>query len=108
MASSNRTVALFNASDDTLDLLAARLATIRCHCVRSCIREFRDGTHDLKAFMRDHDPRVVVWDVSVPYYMNWTFLQNVRDTHLLDGRGLILTTTNVRRLNDIAGVTTGA
>ena len=101
------TIAIFNASDDTVDVLAEQLQHLS-HVVRAYLREFRQGKHDIGAFIREHDPRVVIWDVSVPYYRNWAFLQKVRSTPTLEGRHLIVTTPNAAVLRDIVGGETGA
>jgi hypothetical protein len=98
-----RTVALLNASDDTMDLLSAYLAHENYDCVRAYVRDFRQGTRDLSAFLREHEPLVIVWDVSVPYRMNWAFLQKVKASGLLDRRGLVISTMNAAFLRDVAG-----
>jgi DNA-binding NtrC family response regulator len=53
--------------------------------------------------MAQHNPNVVVWDVSCPYYVNWSYLQHVRSTPDFAGRVVIVTTPNVERLNDAVG-----
>ena len=110
MSNARRNVMIFNASDDTMDTLEDVLGREGYVCVRSCIRDFRRGTRDLSAFLREHDPSVVVWDISVPYGINWSFLEQSRrtSTPLLHGRGLVVTTTNAARLADIVGPHTGA
>jgi DNA-binding NarL/FixJ family response regulator len=76
--------------------------------VREYVREFRRGTRDLSAFMSEHDPDVIVWDIAVPSYMNWKFLQEVQQMHLLQNCGLVITTPNVAQLDHIVGAATGA
>jgi DNA-binding NtrC family response regulator len=97
------TVAIFNASDDALDVFVEHLSSADHRVVRACIRSFRTGQSDLSAFMAEHNPGVVVWDVSCPYYVNWLYLQDVRTTPDFAGRVVIVTAPNVARLNDAVG-----
>ena len=104
----NAVVVIFNASDDTLDVLTEHLARAHYTCVRAFIREFRQGKRDVSAFIREHDPRVVIWDISVPYVMNWSFLQATLRTPVVQGRQVVVTTANVARLDELVGASTCA
>jgi hypothetical protein len=108
MTADRPVVMIFNASDDTLDVVTEYLAREHLSCVRAFIREFRQGKSDLADFIRHHDPKVVIWDISVPYLINWSFLQATLKTPILDGRKLVLTTTNAARLDELVGFPTGA
>jgi hypothetical protein len=96
-------VAICNASDDTLDVLAGFLTRENVPVVRGHVRDFRRGTSDLSTFLLQHNPAVVVWDVSCPYYQNWVYLQKVRAMPEFAGRTTIVTAPNVARLNDAVG-----
>ena len=107
MGGSRATIAIFNASADAIDVLAEHLGD-ESHVVRTYIRKFREGSHDLTAFVEEHNPRVVIWDISIPYYRNWEFLQKILNTPILEGRRLIITTPNAAVLRSVVGSDTGA
>ena len=51
-------------------------------------------------FLSRHDPAVIVYDVSIPYDKNWTFLRLLLDSESMHGRKVVLTTTNKNRLEE--------
>jgi DNA-binding response OmpR family regulator len=52
----------------------------------------------------DHrKPDVVIFDISPPYKENWDFFKTLRDSKAMEGRGLVLTTTNKNRLDETVG-----
>jgi hypothetical protein len=44
---------------------------------------------------------VVIFDLSPPYDQNWTFFKTMRDSDAMKGRGVVLTTTNKDRLDEV-------
>ena len=54
-------------------------------------------------YMDKHNPEVVIFDVSPPYDENWTFFKTMRDAKTMKGRGMVLTTTNKARLDEVLG-----
>jgi hypothetical protein len=109
MSGSTRTaegvVALFNASDDTIEMVRGLLTAsnskqtlIWCrfhHLERSIV--------DFGTFMEEHNPEVVIFDLSPPYDENWRFFTTMRDHRAMAGRGMVLTTTNKDRLDESVG-----
>ncbi len=109
MPSSRKTasgiVALFNASDDTIDMVEKLLTAsggdqtlIWCH-----FADLKKGIVNFGAYMDTHNPEVVIFDLSPPYDENWRFFKTMRDNELMKGRGIVLTTTNKRRLDEVVG-----
>jgi len=109
MSSSTRTaegiVALFNASDDTIDMVQKLLTQsggdqtlIWCH-----FADLRKGIVDFDRYMNKHNPEVVIFDLSPPYDENWRFFKTMRDAKTMEGRGVVLTTTNKNRLDEVLG-----
>jgi hypothetical protein len=99
------TVALFNASDDTIDMIQTLLteiggtrSLISCH-----FASLRKGTVNFAAFMAKHNPGMVIFDISPPYDENWQFFKTMRDADVMRGRGSVLTTTNKNRLDEVLG-----
>lgn len=109
MASAKRTVegvvALFNASDDTIDMIQKLLTDsggdqtlISCH-----FADLKKGIVNFAKYMDRHNPEVVIFDLSPPYDENWTYFKTMRDDKTMKGRGVVLTTTNKARLDDVLG-----
>ena len=101
-------VAIFNASDDTVEMLAIILQHAGYLTENGHVADVKRGITDFVAFMDVHQPDAVVWDISPPYLENWTFFQLLRSSHALDGRALILTTTHKINLDKMAGQDSGA
>jgi DNA-binding response OmpR family regulator len=98
-------VALFNASDDTVDMVQALLtkagdaqSLIWCH-----FADLKEGIVDFGRFIEKHNPEVVIFDISPPYDENWQFFKTMRDSRSMKDRGQILTTTNKNRLDEVLG-----
>src|ERR1700730_18195946 len=109
MSSSKKTaegiVALFNASDDTIDMIQALLtqaggaqSLVWCH-----FADLKKGVVDFKRYLNKHNPEVVIFDISPPYDENWQFFKTMRDADVMRGRGSVLTTTNKNRLDEVLG-----
>jgi DNA-binding response OmpR family regulator len=109
MSSATRTaegiVALFNASDDTIDMVQKLLTAsgsdqtlIWCH-----FSDLKKGVVDFEKYMDKHNPEVVIFDLSPPYDENWRFFKTMRDAKAMKGRGIVLTTTNKNRLDEVLG-----
>jgi DNA-binding response OmpR family regulator len=97
-------VALFNASDDTIDMVQELLSKsgdqtlIWCH-----FADLKKGIVDFGKYMDKHNPEVVIFDLSPPYDENWHFFKTMRDAKTMKGRGVVLTTTNKNRLDEVLG-----
>lgn len=98
-------VALFNASDDTIDMVQGLLAAsgndqtlIWCH-----FADLKKGIVHFGRYMDRHNPEVVIFDLSPPYDENWKYFKTMRDDKAMQGRGVVLTTTNKNRLDEVLG-----
>ena len=98
-------VALFNASDDTIDMIQKLLTEagiaqtlIWCH-----FADLKKGVVDFKKYLAKHNPELVIFDISPPYDENWTFFKTMRDSDAMKGRSSVLTTTNKNRLDEVLG-----
>jgi DNA-binding response OmpR family regulator len=98
-------VALFNASDDTIDMIQKLLTDagseqtlIWCH-----FADLKKGVVDFGKYMAKHNPEIVIFDLSPPYDENWQFFKTMRDAKTMQGRGIVLTTTNKARLDEVLG-----
>ena len=96
-------VALFNASDDTIDMvhgllgkLADGQSLIWCH-----FADLKRGVVNFEKYMDKHNPEVVIFDISPPYDENWHYFMTLREAPEMKGRGSVLTTTNKLRLDEV-------
>jgi DNA-binding response OmpR family regulator len=97
-------VALFNASDDTMDMVQRMLGAADITClVGAHFADLKKGRVDFAHFLKRHEPEVVIFDISPPYMENWTFFKALCDEKTMQGRGLVLTTTNKKRLDEAVG-----
>lgn len=99
-----RTVALINASDDTVEMVKRMLDASDFNCYVGChFSDLKKGRIDFGRYLAKHDPEVVIFDISPPYEDNWQFFKTLRDDKAMKGRGLVLTTTNRSRLDEVLG-----
>ena len=103
------TVALFDASDDTVEMVQQMLSAAGLCCLVGCpFADLKRGRTDFARYIAKHNPDVVVFDISPPYEENWAFLQTLCGTEAMVGRGLVVTTTNKQRLDEILGADSAA
>jgi CheY-like chemotaxis protein len=93
---------VFNTSEDTTDLLRIALEAAGFVVVTAFTNEIRDGKVDLESYMRQHRPRVIVYDIALPYDRNWRLFEHVRDSPACRGVRFVITTTNVRQVEQVA------
>lgn len=98
-------IAVFNSSDDTVEMLRTALESEGLHTVPGHIGELKKGEIDFVAFIEHHRPAVIVYDISLPYETNWNFLKLVRSSQPAQGCRFILTTTNKPALDKLVGET---
>ncbi len=98
-------IAVFNSSDDTVELLRAALEAQGLHTGPGHIGELKKGELDFVAFIEHHRPAVIVYDISLPYDTNWKFLKLVRSSQPAQECRFILTTTNKPALDKLVGET---
>jgi hypothetical protein len=98
-------VALFNASDDTIDMVHSLLKASGSEQTLICCHfaDLKKGIVDFGKYMDIHNPEVVIFDLSPPYNENWMFFKTMRDAPTMKGRGVVLTTTNKNRLDEVLG-----
>lgn len=95
-------VALFNSSDDLVELLRIALEQQDFVVVTGHVDDLRKGKMDLGAFVNQNDPAVVVYDLIPPYDRHWAFVDHLRTTSPLKGLPWILTSTNAQMARELA------
>ncbi len=102
---SKPTIAVFNSSDDTVELLRTALEAEGFQTVAGHIPDVKKGDLDLIDFVNHHTPAVILYDISPPYDANWRFLRLVRSSESLKKYQFVLTTTNKPALEQLVGQT---
>jgi CheY-like chemotaxis protein len=95
-------VAVIDTNPDTVDLLKDTLERAGFLVVSTYTWLATKGELDLEAFLRTHQPVVIVYDIAPPYDRNWAFLQHLRQTVLKEYR-FVLTTPNERQVTRLVG-----
>ena len=98
-----RCVAVFNSSDDVVELFRIALEYAGFVVVSGHIDDIRRDKLDLEALVRQHNPRVVLYDLIPPYDRHWRFVDHLRTTSPLRDIPFIITSTNskvARELSD--------
>jgi DNA-binding response OmpR family regulator len=96
-------VAVINTSPDTVEMLRTTLERAGFVVITGYTFDIRDGRLDIDAFASRHQPRVVVYDVAPPYDQNWRLLQHVRTLESMKARTFVITSTNPKHLEQLAG-----
>jgi CheY-like chemotaxis protein len=97
------TMAVVNSTPDTIELLRQLFFQAGFMVVSCFTHDIRDGRIDFEAFMRQHQPRVVVYDIAPPYERNYRLFEHVRAMPVSEGCQFVLTSTNPARLAHLAG-----
>ena len=98
-------VAVVNTNDDLLQALQSRLIDEGLNVVPLHIRDVKSGRSDFGAFLRAHDPVVVIYDIAIPYDDNWTFFSTLRRLPASIDRQFLITTVNKRVMEQKVGPT---
>jgi DNA-binding NtrC family response regulator len=96
-------VAVFNTSPDTVELLRIVLEQAGLVVVSAYTYELRDSRVDLEVLIRQHQPSVTIYDIAPPYEENWRLFQHICAMPIMAGMKYVVTTTNVRRVQAVAG-----
>jgi DNA-binding response OmpR family regulator len=99
-----RRVVVFNASEDTVDMLTTFFGVLGLDAAGETWPA-RDplSLETVQDFVRRHRPDVIVFDVSFPYDHNWARYCEFRQADGVRDIPIVLTTTNKRALDDMVG-----
>jgi DNA-binding response OmpR family regulator len=98
-------VAIFNSNDDTVELLRMCLELQGFVVSSGHLADIKRGRFDLSAFLNQHRPAAIIYDLAPPYEQSWNLLKRLRDDGPLAGYKILLTTTNTRRVEEAIGLT---
>jgi DNA-binding NtrC family response regulator len=98
-------LAVINTSEEICRLLYRAFTRKGFEVPITYVPDLKRGEPDIQTFLREHDPKVVLWDVAIPYQEYWQFLQSVTHSESAADRAFVLTTTNKGALDSLVGPT---
>jgi|SRR5687768_14252669 len=102
MAHSN-VVAIINTSPDVVQMLRTATESAGYVVFTAFTHEIRDGVIDIERFIRQHQPKVIVYDIAPPYDANWQLFEHLRDLEVMDNRVFVLTSVSPHHVEKLAG-----
>lgn len=96
-------VAVFNTSPDVVDLLRRALEPAGLVTVSALTHQIREGLVNVEAFLKQHDPRVIVYDIAAPYDANWNLFQHLCRLDAMRRRDVVLTSMNAAQVEKLVG-----
>ena len=99
------TVAVINTSEDISTMLAQAVEEEGFRAAVAYVTDLREERVELNGFLDEHDPRAVIWDIAIPYDVNWRFFLTCHQQSALRNCPVILTTTNKSALESLVGPT---
>lgn len=100
---SSDVVAVINTSPDTVELLRAVFQKAGWVVVTGFTFDIRDGRLDLGAFIAQHQPKVIVYDIAPPYEANWALFEHIRGMDMMQGRRFVVTSVNTKHVERLVG-----
>ena len=65
--------------------------------------EIREGAVDLEQLIKQHQPRVIVYDIAPPYEANWNLFMHMSALPVMQDRQFVVTSTNAHHVERLAG-----
>ena len=97
-------IAVINSSPDIVDMLRVAFEHAGFVVVSTFTYLVRAGEVDLEAFIAQHQPQVIVYDIAPPYASNWNLFRHLRQLPALKDRPVVITSTNPTRLRELAEI----
>lgn len=96
-------VAVINSTPDIVDMVRVTLEQAGFVVVTSLTFQIREGQVDVEHFIGQHEPKVIVYDVSPPYEANWALFQHLCRMPVMQGRQFVITSVNAKHVERLAG-----
>jgi DNA-binding response OmpR family regulator len=96
-------VIVINTSPDTVELLRIVLENAGFVVMSTYTHDLRAAKVDIEAMVRQYQPRLIIYDIALPYDKNWRQFLTISSIPALSGVDFILTTTNERHVKEVAG-----
>jgi DNA-binding NtrC family response regulator len=95
-------VAVINSTTDIVDMLRIAMEQAGLVVVSALTPEIREGDIDLEQFVKQHEPKVIAYDIAPPYEANWNLFQHVAKMPVMQGRQFVITSTNAHHVERLA------
>ena len=99
---SSPVVAIFNSMDEILDMTRLAFEAQGFVTATARLADIQSGSLDLIAFVKEHKPVALVYDIPRPYEANCNVLRLLRETDSLQHLVWVITTTNKEALERAA------
>jgi hypothetical protein len=103
MSDDSLVAAIFNTSPDIVDMMRRAFEPAGIVTVSALTHQIREGAVNVEEFMRQHDPKVVVYDIAPPYDANWQLFKHICGMPAMRDRKLVLTSSNPKHVEELAG-----
>ena len=97
-----RVIALINSAPDTVEMLRYAFHHAGFVVVSTFTHLVRTGEVDIEAFIQQHQPQAIVYDIAPPYATNWNLFRHLSQLPALKDRPCVITSTNPARLRELA------
>jgi hypothetical protein len=94
-------VAVVNTNPDLIRIMRITLEKAGFVVFEFHIEDIKLGAADVDSLLKQHDPKVIVYDLAPPYDMNWRFLDHLPTATGYKGRQFVLTSVNVRHAEEV-------
>jgi DNA-binding NtrC family response regulator len=91
-------VAIFNSMDELLDVVRLAFEAQGFVTATARLADIQSGALDLIAFVKEHKPVALVYDIPRPYEADCNVLRLLRETDALQHLVWVITTTNKQAL----------
>ncbi len=98
-----RMVGILDSTEDVVEVLEELLQAEGYATTAAFIPDFKRGRGDLAQWLDQLPPTIILYDLPPPYEANWNFLQSMLRMEAARKHRFVLTTTNRRVLEEIAG-----
>ena len=95
-------IALINSTPDVIEMLRIAFEYAGFVVVSTYTFLIRQGEINIEAFIQQHQPEAIVYDIAPPYTSNWQLFEHVCQLPGVKGRPFVLTSTNPARVRELA------
>jgi hypothetical protein len=94
-------IAVINSTPDVIEMLRIAFEYAGFVVVSTYTHMIRQGEVDIEAFVQQHHPDAIVYDIAPPYATNWHLFEHVSQLPGVKGRPFVLTSTNPARVREL-------
>lgn len=102
------TIAIINSNQELINLFEEIFQEQGYNTVAIQTMLLRSGRVDFNEFITQNNPQAILYDVAIPYEENWEYLKKIREDEVMQGRHIVITSTNKGMLDLLVGEETPA